>query len=99
MSSRWCLYKKLILGIVVAVGLIVTLSLAAFSQPSSKAVAPHRMTDAQLVQDLRSHLDQLAVQHKFSGAVLVAKNGKILFEHAYGFADHAFNVPNKVDTK
>src|SRR5262249_39312962 len=36
---------------------------------------------------------------RFSGVVLVAKNDRILFERAYGFANHAFNAPNKTDTK
>jgi CubicO group peptidase (beta-lactamase class C family) len=57
------------------------------------------MTDAQIIADLRARLERAVAEDRFSGAVLVAKNGKILFEHAYGFADHAFNVPNKVDTK
>jgi CubicO group peptidase (beta-lactamase class C family) len=57
------------------------------------------MSDAQVVQDLRSSLNEFVAQDRFSGAVLLAKNDKILFEQAYGFADHAFNVPNRVDTK
>jgi CubicO group peptidase (beta-lactamase class C family) len=57
------------------------------------------LTDAQLVTALRAQLDQLSAADAFSGSVLVAKNGKVLFENAYGFADHAFSVPNKVDTK
>jgi len=57
------------------------------------------LSDAQLVTALRAHLEQLSAQDAFSGSVLVAKNGKVLFEHAYGLADHAFNAPNKVDTK
>ena len=38
-------------------------------------------------------------EDRFSGAVLLAKGGKPQFEHAYGFADHAFNASNKMDTK
>lgn len=58
-----------------------------------------RVTDAQIIRDLGKNVDRLAAQDRFSGAVLLAKGGKVLFEHAYGYADHAFNVPNKVDTK
>jgi CubicO group peptidase (beta-lactamase class C family) len=58
-----------------------------------------RMSDAQIIQDLRSHLDKLAPEDRFSGTVLVAKGDEILFEHAYGYADRAFKAPNKVDTK
>src|SRR5258708_36855723 len=66
---------------------------------SAPQVEPLRMTDAQIVLDLGKNLDRLVAQDKFSGAVLVAKGNKILFEHAYGYADHAFNALNKVDTK
>jgi CubicO group peptidase (beta-lactamase class C family) len=62
------------------------------------APAP-RMSDEQIVADLGSSLQQLAKEDKFSGAVLLAKGDKILFAHAYGYADHAFDVLNKVDTK
>jgi CubicO group peptidase (beta-lactamase class C family) len=57
------------------------------------------MSDEQVVADLRSSLEHLAKEDRFSGAVLLAKGDKILFEHAYGYADHAFDAPNKVDTK
>jgi CubicO group peptidase (beta-lactamase class C family) len=58
-----------------------------------------RMSDAEIVKDLRLEMDRLAVEDRFSGAVLLSKNGRSLFEHAYGFADRAFNAPNKIDTK
>jgi CubicO group peptidase (beta-lactamase class C family) len=84
--------------------LITTLQSAdAFGQSQTSVPAvqgsPRRMSDAQIVQDLKNNLDRLVREDRFSGAVLLAKNGTILFTHAYGFADHAFNVPNRVDTK
>jgi D-alanyl-D-alanine carboxypeptidase len=68
-------------------------------QPPTKAEATHRMGDAAIVQDLRSEMALLAAEDRFSGTVLLAKDGQPLFEHAYGSADHAFGAPNKVDTK
>lgn len=58
-----------------------------------------RMTDAAIIKDLRANLDRLVSEGQFSGTVLIAKHGKILFEHAYGDADKSFGVPNKIDTK
>ncbi len=58
-----------------------------------------KMSDAQIVQDLRNHLNRLVAQERFSGAVLVAKNGKIIFENAYGYADKTANVTNRLDTQ
>jgi CubicO group peptidase (beta-lactamase class C family) len=61
--------------------------------------AARRMSDAEIVTDIRFEMGRLAAESRFSGAVLFSKNGRPLFEHAYGFANHAFNAPNKVDTK
>jgi CubicO group peptidase (beta-lactamase class C family) len=77
---------------------IIFLSAAALLGTSQNG-ASQRMADAQIVQDLRSHLDRLVVQDRFSGAVLLAKNSEVLFEQAYGFANHAFGARNNVDTK
>lgn len=44
-------------------------------------------------------INALVAEDKFSGAVLVAKDGKALFKKAYGLASKEFGVPNKVDTK
>jgi CubicO group peptidase (beta-lactamase class C family) len=48
---------------------------------------------------LADYMDAQARVNHFSGAVLVAKNGKPLFEHAYGFADIDRRVPNTVETE
>jgi CubicO group peptidase (beta-lactamase class C family) len=37
--------------------------------------------------------------HDFSGVVLIARNGKILFAQAYGMANLEHDVPNTIDTK
>ncbi|MGQ0643686.1 MAG: serine hydrolase domain-containing protein [Gemmatimonadaceae bacterium] len=51
------------------------------------------------VAELKAHVERLAQADSFSGAVLIAKDGKTLWSAAYGIADKNFNVPNKVDTK
>jgi D-alanyl-D-alanine carboxypeptidase len=76
-----------------------TVPSGALSQPASKTDASSRIGDAEIVRDLRSEMNQLAAEDRFSGVVLLSKDGQPLFEHAYGFADHAFSAPNKVDTK
>jgi CubicO group peptidase (beta-lactamase class C family) len=58
-----------------------------------------RVSDAQIITDLRSYLQQQASKDAFSGAVLLAKGDEVLFTAAYGFANRAFDAPNKVDTK
>ncbi len=58
-----------------------------------------RPPDAQIVQDLQDRLEALSQSDRFSGAVLLAKGDRILFEQAYGFADHACGARNRVDTR
>lgn len=52
-----------------------------------------------LARDLKIYLDELAKADKFSGAVMVAKDGVPVFRKAYGFADKAANQPNTTETK
>ncbi len=35
----------------------------------------------------------------FDGAVLVAEQGKIVYQEAFGMANREWNIPNRVDTK
>lgn len=37
--------------------------------------------------------------YEFSGAVLVAKKGEIIYKDAFGLANREWNIPNTVDTK
>src|SRR5579872_4077874 len=72
---------------------------AAISQSSAAEAPVGRMSDAQIVAALRARLEQLSAEDAFSGAVLLSKNGRVLFEKAYGYANHAFKAANRVDTK
>ncbi len=58
-----------------------------------------KMSDAEVVADLKKYIDELVAQDRFSGTVLVARDGKPLFQQAYGLASKSFNVPNRLDTK
>jgi CubicO group peptidase (beta-lactamase class C family) len=39
-----------------------------------------------------------AAEHRFSGSVLVAREGEVIFEGGFGEAERAFKVPNQPDT-
>jgi CubicO group peptidase (beta-lactamase class C family) len=58
-----------------------------------------KLTDEELASYLDEFLTQQAEQDKFSGAVLVAKDGIPIFKKAYGMACKRYDVPNKIDTK
>jgi CubicO group peptidase (beta-lactamase class C family) len=51
------------------------------------------------VADIRAHVEDLAAQEQFSGAVLIARDGEPVYQAAFGLADRALNAPNQVDTK
>ncbi|HEV2799914.1 MAG TPA: serine hydrolase domain-containing protein [Pyrinomonadaceae bacterium] len=61
--------------------------------------AARKLTDAERARELEAYVQKLADADVFSGAVLLAKDGKVLFEKAYGEASKDFKVANRVDTK
>jgi len=48
---------------------------------------------------LNQALDAEALQTKFNGALLVARQGRVVFQKAYGMAERQRNVANTLDTK
>jgi CubicO group peptidase (beta-lactamase class C family) len=59
-------------------------------------VAPvtQEASEATFVAELRARVEAAAATDQFSGAVLVARDGRTLFERAYGLADRERNVPS-----
>ncbi|MCK4975389.1 MAG: beta-lactamase family protein [Anaerolineales bacterium] len=51
------------------------------------------------ITDIANYLEELDAEEKFSGVVLIAKDGEPIFERAYGIANRNFDVPNQLDTK
>lgn len=58
-----------------------------------------KLSDEQIITITEKYLDDLVAQDRFSGAVLLAKDGVLLFKKAYGLASKRYNIPNKTDTK
>jgi CubicO group peptidase (beta-lactamase class C family) len=59
----------------------------------------HRMTQAGALKALAARADRLTGEDEFSGAVLIAKDGRVLFSRAYGLADRDRRIPNTVRTR
>jgi len=57
------------------------------------------LSDDDIVAFLKWYLDELAAADKFSGAVLLAKDGEPIFKQAYGEASKRWHVKNQIDTK
>lgn len=52
-----------------------------------------------LVNEVGLFMDRLAAADAFSGALLVAKDGRPILRRAYGLASKAHRAPNRADTK
>jgi D-alanyl-D-alanine carboxypeptidase len=76
---------------------VMNLELRAVGRPAGFAIP--RMSQSELVAALRTELDKEAAAGKFSGAVLLAKEGKPIFTGAYGMADREKKIANTPSTK
>jgi CubicO group peptidase (beta-lactamase class C family) len=60
---------------------------------------PARMTEADLIAAVKQRLAKLVAEDRFSGVVLVARNGKPVLEQAHGYADREKKIPNNLNTR
>ena len=61
--------------------------------------AGHKMSEAEIIKETETYLEQAVAEDTFSGGALIAKDGKPIFGKAYGLANKSSNTPNNVDTK
>jgi len=76
---------------------ITRFDLDAIPRPAEFPV--ERMSESELLAALREKLEKESAADKFAGAVIVAKDGKVVFKGAYGMADREKKTPNTLDTK
>ena len=77
--------------------LIKSIELRAIPRPAEFSIP--RMSEAEALKAFHAYLDQAAAAGRFSGAALVAKNGKPVFTAVYGMADREKKIPNTLNTK
>jgi D-alanyl-D-alanine carboxypeptidase len=78
----------------------VLLNVFRTSEPTSALdLVLHRLTEAEALAALGGFVREEASADRFSGAVLVAKDDKVLFSKAYGLADREREIPNTVQTR
>jgi len=67
---------------------------------SSRAgAASPKMAESQALASIETFISDLAGKDEFSGVVLVARDGKPVFQKSVGLASREYGVPNRVDTK
>ena len=76
---------------------IARLDLEAIERPADFAL-PH-LSEGELITALRTKLDEEAAGDRFSGAALLARNGKPVFAQAYGFSDREKKIRNTLKTR
>jgi D-alanyl-D-alanine carboxypeptidase len=59
----------------------------------------HRLTEADALSALSARAEERAAMDEFSGAVLVARDGDVLLQRAWGRANREAGTPNTPDTK
>lgn len=69
------------------------------ARPPTDLPAAPKLSDQEVVTELGAFLERLVDAEAFSGTVLLARNGNVLFREAYGLACKRYDAPNKIDTK
>jgi CubicO group peptidase (beta-lactamase class C family) len=63
-----------------------------------KLVTSSAETEEERLQEIGSYMKRMGDANMFSGAVVIARDGKPVFAQGYGYADQEKKVPNTVDT-
>ena len=63
-----------------------------------KPVTSTAVTEKDRLQEIGSFLKRMGDADIFSGAIVIARDGKPVFAHAYGYADREKKIPNTVET-
>ena len=69
------------------------------ARPPSDLPPQPPLTVDEAAAELAAFVERLAEADAFSGAVLLERNGKVVYRAAFGPASRSFDVPNRVDTR
>jgi CubicO group peptidase (beta-lactamase class C family) len=58
-----------------------------------------RLDEAGVARELGAYVDRLAARDRFSGTLLLAKDGRVLLTKAHGLANRDFRAPINLDTR
>jgi CubicO group peptidase (beta-lactamase class C family) len=67
--------------------------------PQLKTVALAFPSDQEIIANADAYLSKLTKESRFSGSVLIARNGKVLVRQGYGEADREKHLANTAQTK
>jgi D-alanyl-D-alanine carboxypeptidase len=78
---------------------LLSIAIDLVDDPANITIPEPKADEKELVAAVRAFLEAQTKADEFSGVVLVAKDAKIIFHEAYGFADRDKKIPNRKDTK
>jgi CubicO group peptidase (beta-lactamase class C family) len=78
---------------------IAHLTFSAARPPAEVAKDLPKLSVEQIAVELKQYVEKLSEADVFSGAVLVARDGKPLLAGAWGQANKTYNVPNTLNTR
>lgn len=87
------------ISIALIFSLIIAVSSASAQQMIMKQPGDKKPMAANIKSELETYFDNLSKDDKFSGAVLVAKDGEPIFKKAYGLANRNTKAENNTETK
>jgi CubicO group peptidase (beta-lactamase class C family) len=77
--------------------IVVSSTLRAAPRPAD--LAPVRLTESEALTAIAARVDEMAKGDQFSGAVLVGRRGKVLWQKAVGLANRDSHTPNTLETQ
>jgi CubicO group peptidase (beta-lactamase class C family) len=67
--------------------------------PKPPTAETKKLSDKEIARELDEFAKKLAAADVFSGTILLARNGEVVYKGAFGVANKDFNAPNRIDTK
>lgn len=69
------------------------------AMPTPREFKVARISEAEVIAGVKKLAEERTAADKFSGALAISKNGKTIFEQAYGLADREKKLPNTAQTQ
>jgi CubicO group peptidase (beta-lactamase class C family) len=79
--------------------LLVCVCVAAAASPQDPVAVPTPVGQAQLATQIGAYLQAHHTHRQFDGAALVANDGKVVYEGAFGLANADWGIENALDTR
>lgn len=67
--------------------------------PKQPAGEIRKLSNKEIANELETFAKKLAAADVFSGTILIAKDGEVVYKGAFGTANKDFGAPNTIDTK